>query len=429
MGLQSKLFRGDAKLEAAAISDPAHIALGARGPHVGKIQQALIELDEATLSQDSIYGPATAAAVKAYKQARNLVDRRRQSQADDIVGIMTMAALDSEMLAKENVVTDPIQIRPVLPQTRPSPSGGHLLVAFRIDVNFPVFPSGTVQTVRLEPRSTGSFEIVNGSSGLVRCTNAPPSSGDALKICFMFDPAEPTFIPQTRLNPVIRGPLANRPFEVGGTVRVTNDPFTVQVDALLPGNAVIDATTATAASRVDLEVRAPKIVGLPKFNPPTKAREKSTLISSRDSEPNLSGRNAGRPVGPKGTGRKINIFGSGETPGFEDYTTDLGFSTFTIGNDGRPNDGTTTNLAFRPWTEDRDPNVGVGKGAASDICIRDSPVFPVTINAIRRMAAPGCRVTFAGTDRSTASIRALKDAFPSANIREEFPDAVVMELP
>jgi hypothetical protein len=168
---------------------------------------------------------------------------------------------------------------------------------------------------------------------------------------------------------------------------------------------------------------------LPKFNPATKARERSTLISSADSEPNLSGRNAGRPVGPKGTGRKINIFGSGETPGFEDYTTDLDFSTFTIVNDGRPEDGNTSNLALRPWTEDNDPLVGVGTGQASDICIRDSPVLPVTINAIRRIAAPGCRLTFSGTDKSTASIKALKDAFPGANIREEFPDAVVMELP
>ena len=122
MGLQSKLFRGDAKLEAAAISDPAHITLGARGPHVGKIQQALIELDDATLTVDSIYGPATAAAVKAYKRARNIIDRRRQTQADDIVGIMTMNALDSEMLAAENVVAGPIQIKPVFPQSRPSPS-------------------------------------------------------------------------------------------------------------------------------------------------------------------------------------------------------------------------------------------------------------------------------------------------------------------
>jgi hypothetical protein len=40
MALQSKLFRGDQKLEDAAVSDPAHIFQGASGPHVGKIQQA-----------------------------------------------------------------------------------------------------------------------------------------------------------------------------------------------------------------------------------------------------------------------------------------------------------------------------------------------------------------------------------------------------
>ena len=44
MALQSKLFRGDAKLEAALISDSAHIVQGAAGAHVGKIQQALNEL-------------------------------------------------------------------------------------------------------------------------------------------------------------------------------------------------------------------------------------------------------------------------------------------------------------------------------------------------------------------------------------------------
>ena len=47
MGLQSKLFAGDLKLEAAATSDPAHIVQGAVGEHVEKIQQALIELDGA----------------------------------------------------------------------------------------------------------------------------------------------------------------------------------------------------------------------------------------------------------------------------------------------------------------------------------------------------------------------------------------------
>lgn len=44
MSLQSRLLRGDPKLEAAAVSDPAHIVPGARGPHVTKIQQALNQM-------------------------------------------------------------------------------------------------------------------------------------------------------------------------------------------------------------------------------------------------------------------------------------------------------------------------------------------------------------------------------------------------
>jgi pimeloyl-ACP methyl ester carboxylesterase len=99
MALQSQLFRGDGKLEAAAVSDPAHIVQGARGPHVAKIQQALIQLDGAAISQDSIYGPGTAAAVAAFKQKRNILNF--QGKIDNIVGKKTMAALDSEMFAKE----------------------------------------------------------------------------------------------------------------------------------------------------------------------------------------------------------------------------------------------------------------------------------------------------------------------------------------
>jgi hypothetical protein len=101
MGLQSHLFAGDSKLEAAAISDAAHILPGSTGPHVGKIQRALILLDDAKIAEDSIYGPATAAAVLAYKQKRNIVNRSYQTTADNIVGKMTIAALDEEMLAHE----------------------------------------------------------------------------------------------------------------------------------------------------------------------------------------------------------------------------------------------------------------------------------------------------------------------------------------
>lgn len=102
MPLQSQLFRGDFQLEAAATSDPAHIQPGARGEYVRKIQQALILLDGANIQADGQYGPATAAAVLAYKRKRNIINRSYQTQPDNIVGKMTMAALDQELLAKEN---------------------------------------------------------------------------------------------------------------------------------------------------------------------------------------------------------------------------------------------------------------------------------------------------------------------------------------
>jgi len=101
MSLQSELFRGDPKLEAAAVSDPAHIVQGARGDHVRKIQMALIRLDGATIAPDGDYGSATAAAVLAYKQKRNIVNRSYQSKPDNIVGKMTIDRLDKEMLAAE----------------------------------------------------------------------------------------------------------------------------------------------------------------------------------------------------------------------------------------------------------------------------------------------------------------------------------------
>ena len=101
MALKSELFAGDAKLEAAAISNPAHVVPGAVGPHVRKLQIALRRLDKATIDRGEIaaqrYGPSTAAAVLKYKQSRTIVNRSYQSSADNIVGIMTMARLDSDL--------------------------------------------------------------------------------------------------------------------------------------------------------------------------------------------------------------------------------------------------------------------------------------------------------------------------------------------
>jgi hypothetical protein len=54
LALQSRLFVGDAALEAAAASDAAHIAQGSSGPHVRKIQTGLNLVDGAKLTQTGL---------------------------------------------------------------------------------------------------------------------------------------------------------------------------------------------------------------------------------------------------------------------------------------------------------------------------------------------------------------------------------------
>jgi len=125
MALRSRLFSGDHKLEAAATSNPAHIQPGAFGEHVSRIQQALRTLDGASIdaaeSETGRYGPSTASAVLSYKKKRNIINRSYQTDADNIVGIMTIAALDEEMVRKERepIVVRSIECQPV----RPAPPG------------------------------------------------------------------------------------------------------------------------------------------------------------------------------------------------------------------------------------------------------------------------------------------------------------------
>jgi peptidoglycan hydrolase-like protein with peptidoglycan-binding domain len=102
MSLRSQLFRGDPKLEACLTSDAAHIVPGDSGSHVGRVQRALNLLDGAQLSTDDRYGPGTANAVLRYKQKRGIVNRSYQTTPDNIVGKMTIASLDNELVAKEN---------------------------------------------------------------------------------------------------------------------------------------------------------------------------------------------------------------------------------------------------------------------------------------------------------------------------------------
>jgi hypothetical protein len=105
MSLQSQLFKSDKALEACAIQDSAHIQLGAVGQHVGKIQAALFLLDRLDINAVELsatrYGSSTAAAVVSFKKKRAIINRSYQTQVDNIVGKMTIAALDNEMLAQE----------------------------------------------------------------------------------------------------------------------------------------------------------------------------------------------------------------------------------------------------------------------------------------------------------------------------------------
>jgi len=116
MGLRSKLLSGDPQLEAAAVSDPAHVKSGASGSHVGKIQTALNLLDGAVIADGELrnksYGPATALAVLNYKQNRDIVNRSYQTKADNIVGKMTIASLDNEMVQQE-ALRPTLQIKPL----------------------------------------------------------------------------------------------------------------------------------------------------------------------------------------------------------------------------------------------------------------------------------------------------------------------------
>ncbi|MBB5462847.1 hypothetical protein [Paraburkholderia sp. Cpub6] len=104
--LASTFFRGDPALQASLVHDAAHILEGAHGTHVAKIQLALSILDQANIDLSELrarfYGRSTSTAVLAFKQKRKIINYSYQTQADNIVGKMTMATLDQEMLAWEH---------------------------------------------------------------------------------------------------------------------------------------------------------------------------------------------------------------------------------------------------------------------------------------------------------------------------------------
>jgi len=108
MPLLSRLFRGDLALEACLVHDAEHVVPGSMGSHVGKIQLALQLLDSARIvpweTHPPKYGPSTASAVLAFKRKRQIINYSYETEADNIVGKMTISALDQEILMRENGV-------------------------------------------------------------------------------------------------------------------------------------------------------------------------------------------------------------------------------------------------------------------------------------------------------------------------------------
>jgi hypothetical protein len=109
LALRSITFKDDGALQQCLLLDSAHVVPGATGLHVARIQSALLLLDRAAISTAELrsksYGPTTTAAVLAFKRKRNIINTSYQTQADDIVGKMTIARLDDEILAVEGRIT------------------------------------------------------------------------------------------------------------------------------------------------------------------------------------------------------------------------------------------------------------------------------------------------------------------------------------
>ena len=141
MPLQSKLLSGDSALESCLVKDSAHLVEGTRGPHVTKVQHALVLLDGALIEGNEVsaglYGRSTANAVLAYKRKRAIINPAYQNTADNIVGRMTIASLDKEMTVGEN--RPPLRgcITDIGGGTSPSRLRGGLAVGGSLQLEFP----------------------------------------------------------------------------------------------------------------------------------------------------------------------------------------------------------------------------------------------------------------------------------------------------
>lgn len=398
MALTSQLFVADLKLEAAANSDAAHITPGDRGDHVVKIQQALNQLEGVGLDADGVYGRATAAAVLAFKRRRGIVNRSYQSSADDIVGKMTMIALDSEMTARESRPSAFRAVDPAALPTRPAPSsslsGPILAFSFRDagTVGRPsagappgltdLIPAPVNNQIVVAPNRIGLVQPTNFVGGVVILSEPPNPNTAGPRIARLISGANLRTNARLDNADVVADPEVFR-------YQTFLECGVFKMQAAGPGSkksAVSDFfVLVDKSSYTDEPVH------------PVDPRFTSGLVSTD-----------GTPLRPL-PGRKINIFGRGETVGFENYSTSIPFC-----NDSGPN--------TKPWTNDpRKPGVGIDAKSVKNICIRSSPIFRVTIDEIKRIAAPGCRVTFSGPEGDETFMKVMTKEFLDSGLANKPP--------
>lgn len=107
MPLRSNLFKDSMRLQKCLVNHAAHVAPGSVGKHVGLIQIAVEDLaglaiDAAELKAQK-YGPSTTAALLQFKRKRKIINFSYETNEDNIVGKMTIAALDNELFRKQYV--------------------------------------------------------------------------------------------------------------------------------------------------------------------------------------------------------------------------------------------------------------------------------------------------------------------------------------
>jgi hypothetical protein len=384
----------------------------------------LIRLDGAAIDPDGSYGPATAAAVLAYKQKRKIINFSYQTTADNIVGKMTMAALDKEMLAAE---LKPIFLVPKHPLPRLAVSLPRETAFFSVNgISSGPFRVVDLRPVPVPPPQTpgpgiAQVEVIilRGTIGTIRILGG--SGGSVVRsqlIHFYGASKNPEQVAELR-----GAKQKNKDFE---EVDILTDDVTVTFDAVNCGETFFQARISPpqppqklsnilrVLSLVDRSVTLPVPSGdySPDPNFP------SGLVSKE-----------GTPLNPR-PGRKINIFGEGESAGFEDYSSDIDFCTHTFSLGQGPPGATR---GHRPWTTDPRRPPGLPDKSVDNICSRGSPIHPVTIKEILRIGASGCPVTCSDAGGRVQCDR-MKAGLPRAKVIEEGNRtdggrSIVLELP